>query len=76
MAGWRHHKNISRIGGDTSMKPELRQELSELFQRFANEEQASSFAVNSLLGQTIQIIQKHGERKVQAPPEEIKKGDT
>lgn len=38
------------------MKPKKLKKLEQLFNRFAQEEQASSFAVNNLLNQTIRII--------------------
>ncbi len=40
------------------MKEEKRRQILELFNRFANEEQCSSFAVEALYGQLMGILQE------------------
>jgi len=41
------------------MDKKAKQELLELFDNFARETQASSFAVNNLLNRTLGIIEKY-----------------
>lgn len=45
------------------MKNKTQEELNELFNRFANETQASSFAVENLFNKVIKIMQKEEREK-------------
>ena len=51
------------------MNSQKNQELQKLFNRFAEEEQASSFAVSSLYQQTVQIISEETQRPLKEEKE-------
>lgn len=42
-----------------NLNKRMQEDIQRLFNRFANEENVSSFAVNSLLNQTLQICNKY-----------------
>lgn len=44
------------------MNQQTQQELNQLFNKFANETQASSFAVENLLNKTLRIIQQNNKK--------------
>lgn len=45
------------------MDNKAQQELNQLFNRFANETQASSFAVENLLNKTLRIVNQPKQEK-------------
>ena len=48
------------------MNKQTQQKLNQLFNRFANETQASSFAMESLLNKTFGIIQEGEKDEIQS----------